>query len=518
MAHDVFIFIDGVHRVWSDHIPHLDFITALGFINYMGPAWFGIFTGNEAQAFLYFNLAFLGLVLLLGSYIAYTRLNVLTAVLLIIYLSAIVGAPVNIGEPSSLVTYAMFYNRFGWALLILAFLLLLPPLSNRKHIFIADTLLIALLLFIATYLKITYFVAIAGLYSLVFALYSELRKKILFCAVVFAAGAALVEISMPGINLAYFQDMQLLAKANGGINLHLFNEARKNWLLLLTPLILLYYLTDIYSYRQDYSRHKHYVLVGFTYFISLFIIANNLQPSGIPTLFAIVAAASVILSRNAGTPVWNNPVLKVLMMASLIGFSLPEAIDRFSAIERTTRATATQNYNFPVPVFLKNHFYIEERPTSIAALQALENTADHGVNLDIYRDTLSTPRPNQEIYQSQYVYVIAKGVERLESVLTKYGRGPIVNFDFSNPFSTILGTPSAKGEYSWYHGGRNISASAHGPADQFLSDATYIAIPKFPVSMKTTKLLESVSAEYRERMFKLVDDSFYWSIYRRVDH
>jgi hypothetical protein len=58
-APDLFIFTDGIHRIWGGAVPHLDFSTALGAFNLWGPALFGALTSNEFDAFRYFHVAVL---------------------------------------------------------------------------------------------------------------------------------------------------------------------------------------------------------------------------------------------------------------------------------------------------------------------------------------------------------------------------------------------------------------------------------------------------------------------------
>ena len=217
MAHDNFIFIDGVHRVWDGCVPHLDFVTGLGFLNFVGPALAQPFTDSEVMALLHYQMWWVVLAVGFSLYLGITRLHNASTIVLLVYSAAIVGAPSNIGDNRFLITMAMFYNRYGWALLTFAFLILLPRRKSSKWLDTLDACMLAAILFLSAYTKITYFVAIAGMYGLAALLYRrEFLLKFVAGGTLFLVLAGLIELLWPGIHAAYFVDLKQLSAASNG--------------------------------------------------------------------------------------------------------------------------------------------------------------------------------------------------------------------------------------------------------------------------------------------------------------
>jgi hypothetical protein len=88
-----------------------------------------------------------------------------------------------------------------------------------------------------------------------------------------------------------------------------------------------------------------------------------------------------------------------------------------------------------------------------------------------------------------------------------------ITFDFANPFNFLTGGQPARGDYLWFHAGRNISEHAHEQAQDLFHDVRCVMIPKFPMSYDTRQLLVELYGQYVEKHYVVLGRSEYWTLY-----
>src|SRR3712207_323633 len=108
---DLFIFLDGAHRIASGQVPNRDFHTALGPLTFYLPALGYRLSGNLGGA-MPAGMAVLTLLLALPIvHVLGTRLRPVIAIPFGIFLLLILAVPMNLGESIGSLSFAMFYNR-----------------------------------------------------------------------------------------------------------------------------------------------------------------------------------------------------------------------------------------------------------------------------------------------------------------------------------------------------------------------------------------------------------------------
>ena len=523
MAHDNVIFIDGVHRVWDGCVPHLDFVTGLGFLNFVGPALAQPFTDSEVMALLYYQYAWVALAIGFSLYLGLTRLHNASTIVLLVYTAAIVGAPSNIGDSRYLITMAMFYNRYGWALLTFAFLLLLPRRQSQRlpksMLDVADASMLASIVFLAAYTKITYLVAIGGMCVLAAILYRrEFLARFSLAAGIFLAAALALEWHWPGMHIAYLADLKQLSDASNGAKFNvlsgLFDLPRE----VVFAILAFVLLRQVYTVKRSYTYWKHVALAVYLAAMTVFILLNNAQNAGLPSMIAILISALTLLLVNIDQlPKSRRTWAKVGMLALLAFYFFPEANERLATTERHGRKADRVVYAFDAAPGLERYVISEGDHNLLEAMNP-EHQEENGVNIiREIRDASRRLPPLQEIYQTEYAYMISQGANALASVIDEHGKGGVVNFDFANPFSTLLDLPSVRSEYAWYHGFRNITDEVHLEAAQVLGDAKYVTIPLYSTVRDTTEMLQRLYKPYMEEHFELVHKDYYWEIWMRTD-
>lgn len=510
MGHDVMIFIDGITRYQWGQIANIDFTSGLGALNYLGGALFLNIADNTYQAFLFFNTTVLALTILFTAYVCLTRLQQISSIVLILYLAIIAAAPSSLGDGNKLISHAMFYNRFGWVALTLGMLLLLPAERFKsKDVFISPVLLTAVLLF-TLHLKASYSLSLILFCIFCLAINFKTLKITAISVVIMCAIASLIiELMVPGYHLAYLSDLNEIRAVNEGIKISLSKTATNNAFPLVICLLIYLTAKNIAPNKQELtSIHTVLTIAGIT-LISLFTLANNQQKTDIPSLIVIPIFIISIVSKldiNIEKTKTSSYILFILVLVYSAGL----ISEKNSAISRFYRETENISNDF-TPYPNMNGLYMHEGNTRL--VQHLDRYAS--LTPEQYRNDLPHRGRSQQIYQSEYAYTISQGAYALESAFKKYGAGTAITFDFSNPFSTVLGIRPATGDYTWYHPERNISEKLHIDADNFFADVDYVMVPKYPSAKGSKELLLKIYSEYLIKHFNVVDDTPLWIIYRK---
>ncbi len=513
-AVDNYVFIDGIHRIWSGHTPHLDFSTALGALNFLWPAVFGLITDSEFKAFLFYQISFLAIILAIQVYISRTRMNYFCAIILLIYLAALVGTPVPMGSRGSLVTFAGYYNRFGWALLIVSFLMTVSSNRLREESWCFEAFLAAVILWIAFYTKITYFIAILGIFIISAFFDRRWLKTVIASSLCLIIGMVCCELFRPGLHLSYFSDLVMTSKATQGSCLMAWDDFKGNVVSL---------LASSFSIGIVFLVHREFNILSFPFFlttacynvfISIFVASNNTDFYGLPSLLALYVTGLILVSKGVPKIDEAHGLQKfALISLGLLVFwsAIPEAIERQGGLERFFRIgyfNKRYPYPFPFPEPMREMKIMEGE---VGFLEKLDANGNVTLTIEDLRTHAIPPR--QEIYQTQYAYMVAKGYQALQEVFSQWGSGPIIHLGFSNPFSTLLAVPSARGDYAWYHAGRNFSERVHRCPEMVFQDAKFVMFSRFPSVAETTKQLNSIYGDYIKRNYTLIHNDAYWQIY-----
>lgn len=209
---DVLHALDGALRVQAGALPHLDFPTPLGLIAFGLPA-LGLAQGlGPGMALIAANLAVAAFLLPMLVWLGVTRLSPWTALVVSVWALAEAGGLVHDSTVAT-TTFALFYNRWGWAVFTCLALLMLVPARTARTASGDGLMLGAGLAFLAL-LKMTYFLALA-LPVLVW-LVAGRRWHALAVATLtgLAVMAAVTVRAGPGIWPAYLGDLIMVANSD----------------------------------------------------------------------------------------------------------------------------------------------------------------------------------------------------------------------------------------------------------------------------------------------------------------
>ncbi|MGF9762686.1 hypothetical protein AAII07_46745 [Microvirga sp. 0TCS3.31] len=471
---DLFIFLDGAHRIVSGQVPNRDFHSALGPLSFYVPAlgyWISGSMGGAmptAMAVMTVALA-LPMILIFGS-----RLRPVVAIPYGLFLLLIVAVPTNLGESIASLSFAMFYNRIGWATLSTLLVMYLEPRQTRDRQDLRDAFCAAALTLMMVYTKATY--GLVALAFLAFMLFDNRQRRWVLWALGLIALSALLIEAVWRSSLSHLEDLVLAGQVSGtrgivDLSLALLRHLA-DYVLLATFAVLVLWRTR--SFRD-------LLFFGICAGPGLIIQSQNSQPWGIITVFAGAAVATELLLRSGRT---NNQEHSGILARGapllLLAFLLPTSLHCFMALGVHSIAATTR---------------IGE-PFGVTRFGELRLT-----NLWM---------PGDRSFMNDYLTSIREGARLLSDLPVKPKNVSVL--DFANPFSAGLGLPPSRGDYAWLHWGRNIDDVHHLPAEQLLGEVDVLMVPKAGINGIP---LRALYGAYIREAFDPIRHTDQWTVYRR---
>lgn len=478
-VNDLFIFLDGAHRIDSGQVPNRDFHTALGPLVFYLPAagyWLsGTLGGAMPTGMALIVLAFA----LPMVHIVRSRLKPMVAIPFGLFLLLIIAVPMNLGESIASLSFAMFYNRIGWAVLCALLIMYLRPMRVRSYQDLLDTICAASLTTVLIYTKVTY--GLVALAFLTFILCDSRQRRWGAGAIGLTIVFALVVEVFWQSSMAHLADLILTSKVSGSRSII---DLVLGFLRHLADYVMLGILVALVLWRTRSFRDL--LFFGFCAGSGLVIQIQNSQPWGVITIHAAAAVAAEILlrieqgrPRLAGRP---SPLAAGAPFV-LLALLLPTSLHCFMALSLHAGLAATKSGE---PIGLPQF--------SEVRLALLWSKGDHS-------------------FSTAYLTSVRNGANLL-ATLPKRPRNVSV-MDFANPFSAGLGLPPAQGDSAWLHWGRNINAVHFLPPEELLKDVDVLMMPKWGINSAP---LSDLYAPYIHTTFEPVRDSDLWTVQRRRGH
>ncbi|ANK93018.1 hypothetical protein AMK01_CH03606 [Rhizobium sp. N6212] len=474
-VNDLFVFLDGAHRIARGQVPNVDFHSPLGPLTFYIPAAGYGLSGNMGGAMPAGMAIVVLLLAVIAAEIVGSRMHKAFGLPLAIFLLLIAAAPANPGERIGELTFAMFYNRIGWASLSLLLVMYLPRLPAAGNSKAVDAACASLLVLLMLYTKITY--GVVGLAFLLFMLFDRRQIGWVTLALgMIAFSIITIEIIWRG-EFNYLADLRLSAKNSGGVLTltalgHLVRNNLADLLVYLTVALIVLNLTPSY---------RHLLFVAFCGTTGILLIGQNFQTVGILTLGASAAIITESLFRAKLLSRYGKPRFALPL---LVGFLLlPAAIGNTASLAiHAYYAAGGRGKPIPLPAF--------------SEIRLVEMWS-----------------AGQYEYFEGYNRTLADASVALSQLMSADERVAVL--DFVNPFSAGLGLTPPVGDSVWYHWGRTLGPDDHPAAEEMFADVDLILDPKWPIEIWTGNGLRDLYAHYIARHYVLVRETADWRIYRR---
>jgi hypothetical protein len=482
---DSFIFFDANYRISNGERPHVDFPTALGAVTLYLP-WLGaqLAGGNAGGIELISALIALPLGIVCAhagmrrfptgataAIVALVFMVAVPAVLLGLWFNdshtIIDGQPVVLADNAS---YAMFYNRWGWAVLLALFCYLAPrhaPArerdSHRQRAQLIETLVLAALLAFLFYLKITYFLVGCGA-AAIYAFTNEKPVRTLAIGAGAALGAILAVGLSTGLLIPYLRDLAFVATINAAKSDTLLVILKGN----IAPILLALSPLGILAILGRFTW-KDALIGGFLAVASIFLVAQNAQLLDVITLASLAAYG---LAR-----IWpeDNRLARFAAAGVFAMVISAPLLDRTFGLIQQTSGARREETRPPaawagIPA-LKN-VHMAERENLFEKVSAATTQNER---LDAWH--FSNRMKRKEVQrQGEYMASVMAGMEDLKPVLRP--NDSIVTLEMANPFPFLLNARSAKGSYLTLDDGRTLSPTVYPDAASMFADADHVMIPR----------------------------------------
>jgi hypothetical protein len=535
---DVLVLMDGGWRVFHGQVPHVDFNSALGPypLGILGFAF--VLTGGAGP-----NLALaLGLVGGAFGLLAFVVLRERTASAVAVAFSlaviAMVSAPVFLGggegPPAGFrfhTSYAMIYNRLGWAALLVAQCSLLVPrrvtqtrLGSRADF--VDGAWGGLACGLAAFTKINFLVgALATATVALIVARQAARRSILTGIVAGATLALLLLAAWPGGVFRYFADLAGLWRVERTESywgaLHVRLGANAWWLLAMVALMA--WALGGRRFPAGAEREETTWRDGFRFaavvVIGLMVATFNYERAQLPAL--LVAALLLVefaqrrfwpaSSESSEPPAADAlPRLVVIKLGALalaanyfvfdagsLSYGLFWNLKNPRWDARSERLAGPRLARLPVPV------HYDEPGAREAAESAI-----------LARDPLQDPKAFMT--SRQLTRWINDGVELLARQRIEPDDRVFVA-DWFNPFNLALGIPPARGGALLWDYKRMVDERSHPDPERTMREITLLMVPKRPTLPAQTAFMLGVYASTLERDYALVGESSLWSLWRKND-
>lgn len=518
-VNDLMVFYDGAHRILSGQVPNRDFHTPLGLLAYLLPA-FGLWLGGSLGAMAPLATALFAL-MLAGPlfYVSASRLPFPYAVLFVAYVAMLAVAPINPGGSWLDPTFAMFYNRFGWAALSALFLMALPRIRPGFGGTALDAVCAAWLAIVLFYLKLSY-AAVGAAFLLALLALPSCRR---FAALaLLGAGLAmlLVEAFWRGTG-AYLADAVNAAHVTGAVRGGVFQMA------LLVGRNLPQGVACAAALVVGLMRRTRaiYLLASVAMGVcGLLLLNQNAQDAEIPVLLpaALVAIlgpaapASDAPSSDARAASTRSTALLIFVILALPGLTNAALGLRYFRHELRRMPPDRESVAELDGVVTHEGVFVpgDARPPLGVPVGVLEQAMRSGVAETSTLTLLRQVRSRQPLAQSEYIATLKDGADALRA--DPRLAGPVYTFDLQNPFNAMLGRRPPKGDASWNHYGRTFNEHIFLKPEQALADVQIIMDPKDPMEMYSEHFLLKNYGQYISTNFRPAAETTYWRIYKRV--
>ena len=497
---DLMVFYDGGDRLLRGQLPNQDFHTPLGLLAYLLPA-FGLWAGDSLGRMMPIaTAAFAAIFLPLLIHVCTSRLPLKQTVIFAAWAIALIVTPASIGELEP--SFAMFYNRWGYGLLSLLFLLFLPQLRGRSSAW-KDAATLASVLVLTFYLKISYF-AVAAVVTLPLLYFVETRRMAAMGCLLATGCVGLIHLLWGG-TFGYFQDISVAAQSSGAIrgSTSILVKLALNDAATFFPFLL------ILALGAAGGVSLRILLLCLAIAGAGLVLANqNYQKLGIPTLVpAAIVAMTALEAKAKGS---NGGSLKLAATLLLATLAVPPT---FSAT-RSVLVHAAQpdgSSSMAARVAEIDGFQVKDVLVNVTDPESIDRARD------FYRagtgDLATIQLLRTPLWQAEYFSTLKDAEALLQNDPALSGK--IFVLDFSNPLNAMLGRRAPQGVDSWYHRGRTFDEGRFRSAAQTFADVDLVMVPKAPVDLPAHLLLNQIYGNHIARHYRLAATSTYWSVYAR---
>jgi hypothetical protein len=516
---DLAVQLDGGWRLLNGQLPHRDFYSPLGVIPLLVSALGMVVAPPSASAVAYGTAVLLPVICLWSWTIARDRVPPVPAAAFSIMNGLLFAAPRSLDGAFRATTYAMQYNRYGWALLgiVLLEVFLGPEDRVRANSKVVGPTSTGAALALMLFCKFNYFLAGAAALVLGAVLIGWSLRRFVILGLSFSSAAAVLlaflrfDVASLGRDLVMLSGVQHTAARLGAILYVAGHTCSSVWILSIPFLIA--FLDPLWSAAAGFGRFSyraHAFPVAAILVLGVVTCSTNAETAGIP----VFAVGSLIMMENARRGLLSRPTLHsrercqatplvtltLLICAYFLGSTfLPDVSSLvYSGVWQRMNASEAHAANRMLAPDLRD------------MLLPASNSASPG---DVTTQILERDPASPGLAPCQYAAWVNDGIRLLTPHLT--GGSRVFVMDWLNPFSFALLVRPPRGDALFWHYGRVVDY-AHAPLPgAILGEVTTILVPRRPLAPETAAFLTTYLFDAVATDFHKVDESALWILYQR---
>ena len=526
---DTILFMDSAYRMHTGQMPHVDYMSPIGIVpiwlTYLGMKIGGVNANGPAFGSAV-GLIFVGLFAWLVSA---RRLPGLFAFLFSLFIGALFIATrplpfMTVGFSFEFfhTSYAMWYNRIGWSLLvILALHSFITPYSQNSSALVSDfeSFLAGSLIPILALTKVNYLAAALGISLVgVFVTRPNLRQLFWYALGVVCFPVLLMTCTRFSLQ-AWMRDMAVLAQLADvhGRQLKLVQCAFGNLTdiaFALAVLVLLWpFCGSLKDAWKDAGMGRIVLAFGACMGVGMVVLALNSQIREVPLFpVACVVILESVLRRWKSDP-QGEPVAAMFRLRFITGtcfflfLLMSTFISDAGSVVYSWAYKSHMRFLTPASGLIQSESLGQmllpplsgeqvEKPWVISDLVVRKDFSPH-----MAWRSIMTPY--------EYAHLINDGLELIKPHVTPSSR--IFCMDLVNPFPFALLTPYPKGGILWWDR-QTFSQKIHPQPEQVFAEVTHVMEPKIVVRLN--ELLD-IYGPYVNEHFDRVAESPLWVLYER---
>jgi hypothetical protein len=509
MLNDVMGFTEAAYRTYRGQVPSIDFWSTYGAAIYY-PAALGFYFNFNLGSILGFGHFVTAVPLLTMAVVAcYRRFPILPSVIFLVFLFFLILVPMSPGGNFSDLTYGLFYNRHGWAVLSIALLFYIEPRSTGRSDLLLDTIILSLLLLYLFYVKVTFaFVALA--FVAVNAITSRYKMWLSLASLsIFIAVVAAISV-FTAYNSAYFNDF-LGTISRTPVFQHTFSDTYDAFHRH-QAFFLLCFLSLGAVYLTGHRKFFDLAFVTGCIITSLWLLdQSGSTERGLPALIAVFMILGELARRKerqndalAAPSSRPRNVAALCVLCMLLAFvSEPMELGARALYLHFNKVTGQQS----VATMPESGIYV-----ATLALPGLHEAMGHDDRAHADFNQQRSWDWWQDLKPWEYLPLMSEGVKLLESV--PHDNHSVITFEHTNPFSVLLRMRPTKYGYPLFWAQNALAENLPAP-QRYFSDADYVMVPEIPYSRLQLKMLMQVYGTYLEENFYVLKRSSHWRLYAR---
>ena len=476
---DLMTFFGWINGLDQRMAPSVDFPAPVGALAHILP-WLGSqISGQFAGAMEMAGVLVAAVLLALSCVALRGRASAPVAALFLIAVFGLSCVPWNPGDGAGVVSHVGFYNRWGWAALAVLMLLGCSGMKEQAgRAWLADAVIVAVVLVFLFFLKMTYFLA-AFAFVVGFGLLLRRFLKASVAGLAAFLGVVLAAQAAADYVLPYLLQVGDTVEATGLV----WRDVVRINLPLVLPLCAVAAVACILTMRRKRALQDAAMpLFGLA---ACVLLAFQNAPSACAFALApaFVQASALALDAKSRWSRLSPRAMSAVVLALLSAFLLPQFVIQ----------AAAAGFHVNVAHFGGNGF-------GAGPYQSVDLPGAGRVHT-MGRDNIN------------YARTLSSGV-----ALLRGERPPCATaaaLDFAQAFAPLAGLPPSRSFFWSVHVGRTVSRATAPPAEAVFADVDCVMRPRHPYDAKSTAFLLDVYGEHLEQVYRVRAENSDWLLLRK---